>query len=217
MDCRFDLKTHDSLRFADQHGIDGFRPAPDVRASMYEVEVKVRAEHGPVRDRLRERGATFLGRVRQVDTYYDHPGRSFVETDEALRVRREVPAEGDPVTRLTYKGPLVESASKTREEVETRVGDADALDRILQELGFDPVPAVRKDRERFALAGYTVTLDSVDGAGSFVEVERESSDEEIEELRDGARDLLRTLDLDPDEHVRTSYLELVLDSTGDGS
>jgi adenylate cyclase class 2 len=179
---------------------------------MYEVELKVRADHGPVRDRLRDRNADRVGRVRQVDTYYDHPARSFPATDEALRIRREEPADGDSVTRLTYKGPLVESASKTREEIETDVGDAGALDALLRELGFDPIPQVSKERERFALDEYTVTLDAVEEVGSFVEVERQGTEDEIETLRDGARDLLWDLGLDPDDHVRTSYLEMVLDA-----
>ena len=188
---------------------------------MYEIEVKVRAEHESVRRELQRRGAEPLGAVRQVDTYYDHPNRSFAETDEALRLRRERRLDGDQgedgegageaTARLTYKGPLVESASKTREEVETGVADASAVDAILGAVDFDPVEQVRKERERFAVSGYTVTLDSVEGAGEFVEVEREGSEAEIEDLREGARDLLRDLGLDPEEHVRTSYLELVLE------
>jgi adenylate cyclase class 2 len=181
---------------------------------MYEIEVKVRADHDPVRDRLRARDAERVGQVRQADTYYDHPARSFATTDEALRIRREKPADGDPATRLTYKGPLVESASKTREEIETNVGDADAFDAILLELGFEPAPEVSKERELFTLEGYTVALDTVDRVGSFVEIERQGTGAEIETLREGARNLLRDLGLDPTDHVRTSYLELVLDARG---
>jgi adenylate cyclase class 2 len=179
---------------------------------MYEIEVKVRADHDPVRDRLRSRDAERVGQVRQVDTYYDHPARSFATTDEALRVRREEPIGDDPATRLTYKGPLVESTSKTREEFETDVGDADAIDAILRKLGFEPTPEVSKERELFALEGYTVTLDTVDRVGTFVEVEHGGTKAEIETFREGARDLLRELGLDPADHVRTSYLELVLDA-----
>ncbi|MFB6296592.1 MAG: class IV adenylate cyclase [Halobacteriales archaeon] len=187
---------------------------------MYEVEVKVRADHEPVRDQLRERGAKPLGAVRQLDTYYDHPDRAFAETDEALRLRREEAAEGGEdrnggVARLTYKGPLVESASKTREEVETDVGDPEAIDAILGAVGFEAAAEVRKERERFTLSGYTVTLDSVEGAGEFVEIEREGTEGEIGALREGARDLLSDLGLDPTEHVRTSYLELVLEDEGE--
>jgi len=175
---------------------------------MYEVEVKVRAAHGPVRDALAAAGARDRGTVEQADTYYDAPHRSFAETDEALRIRRER-RDGESVARLTYKGPLVEAASKTREEVETGVESGDAIAAILDALGFVPVETVRKVRHRFALDDYAVTLDEVTGLGEFVEVETEA--ETIEPARRGAYEVLERLGLDPDEHVRTSYLGLLLE------
>ncbi|MFB6136629.1 MAG: class IV adenylate cyclase [Halobacteriaceae archaeon] len=178
---------------------------------MYEVEVKVRADHGPVREALEASGATRLGRVEQVDTYYDAPHRDFAETDEALRVRRER-ASGEESVRLTYKGPLVEAASKTREEFETGVDDGEATAAILAALGFDAAAEVAKERTRYELDGYTVTLDRVDGLGEFVEVETAVEGEEaVEPAREGARDLLRDLGLDPGEQLRTSYLGLLLE------
>ncbi|MDX1746967.1 MAG: CYTH domain-containing protein, partial [Halobacteriales archaeon] len=61
---------------------------------MYEVEVKIRADHEPVREQLAALEATSLGSITQADTYYDHPCRSFVETDEAVRIRREEDVTG---------------------------------------------------------------------------------------------------------------------------
>ena len=186
---------------------------------MYEVELKLRAGHGRVRERLDALGAEPLGRVEQVDTYYDAPHRSFAETDEALRVREERTdgdrangdgTDGDRTIRITYKGPLVEAASKTREEHETTVGDGAETRAILDGLGFAPAATVRKERERFAYEGYTVTLDTVEGLGEFVEVETEA--EAVEAAREGAVAVLRELGLDPDEQVRTSYLGLLLDA-----
>jgi adenylate cyclase class 2 len=55
----------------------------------------------------------------------------------------------------------------------------------------------------------------VDGLGEFVEIERDASDEDIENARDGARDVLRELNLDPNEHVRTAYLDLQLSAIDD--
>lgn len=176
---------------------------------MYEVELKLRTAHDPVRDRLRALGAEELGRVSQEDTYYDAPHRSFAETDEALRVRRERGPDGSSV-RVTYKGPLVEAESKTREEHETAVADEAELRAILEGLGFTPSATVRKERDRFGYEGYTVTLDSVDGLGEFVEVETEA--EAIAGAREGAKAVLRELDLDPESQVRTSYLGLLLDA-----
>lgn len=204
---------------------------------MYEVEVKVPASHDDVRKELGDADADRIAQVRQVDTYYDAPHRDFAETDEALRLRREThdPAfgsdsaaldtpdsappdttEGDAgapeTTKLTYKGPLIDAESKTREEHETAVADGDTAAAIFDGLGFEPAAVVEKEREFFEIDGYTITLDRVEGLGEFVEVEteaRESTD--VESLRRGAFDVLRRLGLDPDEQVRTSYLGLLLE------
>lgn len=173
---------------------------------MYEVEVKVRAELGDVRDRLAALGAAEVGAETQRDTYYDHPNRSFADTDEALRIRRTA-AEAV----LTYKGPRVEDASKTREEVETTVDDGDVMAAMLEHLDFEESATVEKERECYEHDDYTVTLDRVVGAGEFVEVETEGGEDEIDVLREGAYDVLEELGLDPSTQIRTSYLELVQD------
>jgi adenylate cyclase class 2 len=186
---------------------------------MYEVEVKIRTAHDEVHDRLEDADAEPLGSVVQADTYYDAPHRNFVETDEALRVRQETPEAGEPRTYLTYKGPLVDDASKTRREAETAVADGSAVDGVLTGLGFEAAATVRKDRERYALEGYTVTLDDVDGLGEFVEVETETEsdgDGDLETAREGAFDVLESLGLDPEAGIRTSYLGLLLGEDAQG-
>ncbi|WP_440765248.1 class IV adenylate cyclase [Natronorubrum sp. DTA7] len=181
---------------------------------MYEVEVKVPANLEAVRTRLEALDADRERAIVQVDTYYDAPHRSFVETDEALRIRRESnPEAGSDETRITYKGPLLDEQSKSREEHETTVGDGETMDAVLTNLGFEPAATVRKERERFALDGYTITLDSVDSVGEYVEVETDVETEaDLESARNGAYDVLERLGLDPDEQLRTSYLGLLLES-----
>jgi len=186
--------------------------------------VKVRADHAAVEAALTAAGATPESVVAQVDTYYDPPHRDFGATDEALRIRRVAPVEapgddpGETVAaamdaagsgRVTYKGPLVEAASKTREEIETGVEDAERLGQILVRLGFEAVGTVKKVRSKYRLEGYEVVLDDVVGLGSFVEVDATAAEAEIEEVREGAHDLLDSLGLDPTTQIRTSYLELV--------
>ncbi|PSP47771.1 class IV adenylate cyclase [Halobacteriales archaeon QH_7_69_31] len=130
-----------------------------------------------------------------------------VEIGEVFWIWWEI-SVGDIESRVTYKGPLVESASKTREERETGVEDGDTMERILTTLGFDRFETVEKHRERFEHGEYTVTLDSVSGLGEYVEVETEA--EAVEPAREGAVALLQDLGLDPDAQIRTSYLELLL-------
>jgi len=184
---------------------------------MYEVELKLRADHDAVAPRLEERGS-FRGEFLQIDTYYDAPHRRFAETDEALRVRRETGRERT-TTRLTYKGPLVESESKTRAEYETAVDDADAIARILDALGFSPAATVEKERSIYAVDGYTVALDRVDGLGEFVEIEIgiEREAEDVSTAREGAYDVARALDLDPADQIRASYLGLLLENDAGGT
>ena len=187
---------------------------------MYEVELKVATDHKSVRSRLEEMGATPVESLRQVDTYYDAPDRNFAETDEALRIRREQPTDDDARTYVTYKGPLVDSHSKTREEAETQVTDYDSMHAILSGLGYEPAADVAKDRTRYELDGCEVVLDVVDGLGEFVEVELETdgeldgdgtNHETLVSLRDQAADVLRSLELDPGEQIQTSYLGLLLE------
>jgi len=187
---------------------------------VYEVELKVRAAHDPVRDRLRAMEADDGGAVQQRDRYYDAPHRSFADRDEALRVRPEapVPPDADPIDRrtdtrtlLTHKGPRIEDGSKTRREVETEVANADAIEVLLEGLGFEPAVTVEKRRDRYRLNDVTVSLDTVDALGSFVEVETKVQGEgAIDGAETRVRDRLTALGLDPESHVPDSYLELLL-------
>ncbi|MDB2242312.1 class IV adenylate cyclase [Halorubrum ezzemoulense] len=187
---------------------------------MYEVEIKVPADLDATRERLREVGAEHVAAKRQRDTYYDAPHREFAETDEALRIRREMPlsdGEGsassadDPAATITYKGPLLDEASKTRAEHETGVDDGEALAAALSGLGFEPAATVEKRREFWAYDGFTVTLDAVTGLDEYVEIERAvESEGEVDAAREAAIEALDRLGLDADDQVRTSYLGLLL-------
>ena len=198
---------------------------------MYEVEIKVPAALDETRERLRGAGAERVDARRQRDTYYDAPHREFAETDEALRIRRETPlssddgpssasddgpsSEADESATFTYKGPLIEGASKTRAEHETGVDDGEALAAALSGLGFEPAETVEKRREFWSYDGFTVTLDAVTGLDEYVEIEREvEAEAEVDAAREAAIAALDRLDLDADDQVRTSYLGLLL--TGDG-
>ena len=175
---------------------------------MYEVEVKVPADIEVVAERLDELGAEQVDTVIQTDTYYDAPHRDFAETDEAFRVRRET-RKGVTNAKVTYKGPLLEAASKSRKEFETGVEDGDDIDAIVQHLGFEPAATVRKNRRVYEVREYDVTLDAVDDVGEFIEVERET-DGDIEPVREGVYEVLQDLGLNPSDQQRTSYLGMLL-------
>lgn len=178
---------------------------------MYEVELKVPADHQAVRTTIEAMSATSLSTVHQRDTYYNAPHRDFATTDEALRLRQQRAAGADTwQAELTYKGPLVDDQSKTREEIEIDIDEPTQLDTILERLGFEATATVEKTRERYQIDELLVTLDAVDELGEFVEIETET-DSDIDHAREQVYACLDKLGLDAEETIQTSYLGLLLE------
>lgn len=178
---------------------------------MLEAEVKLALDESAgsrLRARLADLGATPLHDVRQVDVYFAHPLRDFAATDEALRLRLE-----DGAVRITYKGAKLDPPLKTREEIELGIeGGIDAARTLLERLGFRAVATVAKEREEHRLPGATavvVSLDRVEGLGTFCEVE--TSARTPAEGRAVLTAALEALELDGRPPIVASYLELLLD------
>ncbi|WP_445474303.1 class IV adenylate cyclase [Methanococcoides methylutens] len=171
---------------------------------MIEIEIKVRAGHGPVRDRILEMGALKVRTEDHLDVYYNAPHRDFAETDEALRLRS---VNGG--TRMTYKGRKLDSVSKTREEFETPV-DGTAAKGILLSLGFFESGIVKKTRDIYRYGDITICLDSVEGLGEFVEVEL-VADSDIDSHRELLFEFLESIGIKKEDSIRTSYLEMVME------
>jgi adenylate cyclase class 2 len=177
-----------------------------------EVERKYRLQDTVgVRARLDALGVAFGPPERQVDRYFNHPARNFAETDEALRIR----SIGER-NFVTYKGPKLDRAVKTRRELEPALADgaatADQFAEVLVALGFRPTTSVIKHRASAELARhgvrYQICWDEVDRLGTFLEIELV-----VEEGADGAaRDkvLLLEADLKLTTVEPRSYLSLVL-------
>ena len=179
---------------------------------MLEVELKFR-RHEPDRllERLAELGARDDGRVRQTDTYFNHPARDFGLTGETVRVR-------DTAGRaaLTYKGPLVDGETKSRRETEIDLAGTTARERMvdwLEAVGFRPVGTVEKLRHAWALvrADRTVeiALDDVVGLGRFVELETLADDRDFPAARGLLLALAGELELSAAE--RRGYLTMLLE------
>ncbi|MEM1519569.1 MAG: class IV adenylate cyclase [Pyrobaculum sp.] len=169
---------------------------------MLEVEVKYRCDVKSLRDRLLSRGFSFSGAGEEVDVYFQHPCRNFVETDEALRVRIT-----DSHVTVTYKGPRIGVGAKTREEISMSVG-GDVLE-LFRRLGFVEVARVKKRREYYKRGDVSISLDVVEGLGEFVEIEKVVYDHgEVSKAVEELRSLGAELGLV--EEVRETYLELIL-------
>jgi adenylate cyclase class 2 len=112
----------------------------------FEVELKHRVDdEAALVARLAECGAVLSPPITQSDQYFAHPSRDFAQTDEALRIR----VVGDQAF-VTYKGPKLDTATKTRRELELPLDPSDAGGRkfaeLLAAIGFTPVAVVTKQR-----------------------------------------------------------------------
>jgi adenylate cyclase class 2 len=177
-----------------------------------EVEQKHRVDDvAALVSKLEKRGVSIGPPVTQVDQYFAHPARDFATTDEALRIR----TVGDK-SFVTYKGPKLDTTTKTRRELELPLAESDAdasrFRELLMALGFRPVATVRKQRRTFHVQhrAYKVegALDACDDVGTFVELELQADDADIDDARATIASLAGELNLGNSE--RRSYLELLL-------
>jgi adenylate cyclase class 2 len=104
------------------------------------------------------------------DRLFDTEQQHLRQAGTALRVRRDG-------TRaiLTFKGPAQPAHIKSREEIETGVGDAEVAEAILHGLGFRCWFRSQKRREEYRLGKALVTIDDTP-IGVFVEIEAAPDD-----------------------------------------
>jgi adenylate cyclase class 2 len=172
---------------------------------MLEVELKVKVPSlGPVREKLGRKNAQFLGKVHEHDIFYNAPHRDFGQTDEAVRVRYT-----DDNAVVTYKGPKIKKYGlKAREELNFAVESGETFETMLLRLGFTRTIEVNKWRENYSIGPASVSLDDVDGLGTFVEIEvlAEDGDENpTKEIENLAKEIGVK-----GEPILDSYLELLL-------
>ncbi|MEM4279968.1 MAG: class IV adenylate cyclase [Archaeoglobaceae archaeon] len=163
-----------------------------------EVEAKFRLKEG-VLEKI-ERIAKFVEEKEEFDLYFNHPCRDFAKTDEALRLRIE------KRVKMTYKGPKVDSETKTREEINVLVDSFENTVKLLESLGFKRFRTVKKTRKIFSIGNAIVCVDHVEGLGNFIEIEVGNLAEKEKIFQ-----IAESLGYSREESIRASYLELILE------
>lgn len=121
-----------------------------------------------MRRRLRKLGyQVHARRVFESNSIFDLAGGALRTQGELIRVRR-VGKNGV----LTFKGPPLSGPHKSREEIETRVDDPDAMQAILEKLGFRRVFRYDKYRTEYEVPDKNgvVTVDETP-IGNYIEIE----------------------------------------------
>ena len=188
---------------------------------LYEVEVKLPLiDKDAMKEAIQQLGGIETNSEMQVDDYYDHPCRSFSETDESIRVRHRTRTEGQSLSKtghtpveLTYKGPKIDNTTKTRIEYTVDLPDSESIAQILLNTGFKLVAKIVKHRAFFKIEGITASLDTVTDVGSYIEFELMAYGKDEMKKASGIRDdITEVAFMDETDMVRESYLELYLEN-----
>lgn len=142
----------------------------------------------------------FAARRLQDDRLYDTADQMLFKQRSALRVRRE-----DGCTFITFKGPVQPGITKSREEIETSLDDAAAIELMLSRLGFAPWFRYQKYREEFRAGDAIAAIDETP-AGVFLE---------IEGSEDAILALASRLGRSPADFILDSYRAIWVQARGD--
>ncbi|MFG3495300.1 class IV adenylate cyclase [Streptomyces sp. NPDC047928] len=146
-----------------------------------ETERKRDAEDcaGLLPGRLSALGYRRSGSYTETDDYYGRPDVDYLRTVECLRVR-----ERDDFCEITYKPATTEAATDgivSKRETNVRLdgaGQGEEARRLLEAIGMVFLARVTKHRSAYThpvLDEVTVTLDTVEDVGVFVETEVNTS------------------------------------------
>ena len=191
---------------------------------MLEIEMKFRVANAAEYERLISEtlGASFGAPTVESDVFFTNEALGFPNEGKSLRIRRR----GNYLA-ATFKGPRLDSQTKTREEIELTLVDerpelseenARRVDearanwiRFYERLGFSQYGVVTKSRRRasteYGGRQFEITLDEIDGLGVFTELEVSAEKEEFVDARAVVMLLAQKLGLR--ETVTSSYLSMV--------
>ena len=147
---------------------------------LIERERKYRLSEADARaleTKLRADGATERREIQESIIFRaDH-----LKKDTIVRLR----TIGDQ-RELTFKGPKkVKGMDKVREELNAEIGEGPMVE-ILEEMGFRAVISYRKDSRIFEFEGVLVSVDRLNGIGTFCEIEVPDLDHDLDAV---AKDL----------------------------
>lgn len=152
---------------------------------MIEVEKKYRLttrQRDAVLKRLPEMGANLEGEDFEENTLYS--GAALSDGSCVLRLRRI----GSKAT-LTYKKRLPSSSAiKQQREEETSISDPEAMEAILEALGFTPALVYEKRRQTWRLGKTEIVIDVLP-FGLFMEIEGRATEIKAVERKLGLKGL----------------------------
>lgn len=153
-----------------------------------------------VRNLLLQLGAVSHGRCFENNLRLDDASRTLASQHVVLRLRQVAGPDGSSSARLTVKSPATSSDAflSFRNEVETEIGDGEAMLKALAMLGYRPYWRYEKRRETFTWNDVEAVIDQLP-IGWFLEIEGSPQ---------GIRALAEQLGLNMADGITASYARL---------
>lgn len=172
---------------------------------MREIEIKLKASDlEAVAAKLRELGCALSEPKTQEDRNFIHKDDVNWFAEPGTWVYPRLRIENGKPLKLTVKKPLKNEMDCAEHEIE--VDDADEAASIMGMFDYIPGVTVRKTRRTGVYKDYTITLDSVDKLGSFMEIERVLKDGDAEKIQEEMFTFAKeTFGLERDESVMKGY------------
>ena len=152
----------------------------------------------------------------QTDTYYTPPHRDFLANDivsEWLRIRE---ANGRCSINFKQWLPIGAEIQNRCDEYESAVSDAFAVKRILCLLDFREIAVVKKKRNSWMFQGVEISIDEVEGLGTFIELEAAETvrEDKIDEQYKRFAEMLDVLDARTSPRDRRGYPYQIIELAG---
>lgn len=179
---------------------------------MIEAEIKARLVDPDAVRRQLEQWAPGVAET-YADTYFDTPDQALAAQQRELRVRTVAGPDGTR-HRLTFKDRPVDAATQSKPELEMTVSDPVEAAAILTGLGYPAELAFTKECVNFEVTrrgrrflATVVTVPEI--AGTFLEVETQAREDDVEPALAAVRSLLAELGIGEGEWTIDAYTEAV--------
>ncbi|MBI5621844.1 class IV adenylate cyclase [Candidatus Falkowbacteria bacterium] len=169
---------------------------------MKEVEVKAKVhDQNMIRTKLQALGCVLSEPIRQHDQVFLTAGMTLDQVsrgDCILRIRQT-----DHEIILTLKKQLTNELDNV--ELELLITDPITAKSLIEHLGFEPVIEIIKTRQTAKYSGMNICLDTVEGLGDFIEVEKMTDAADSLAVQDELFTWLKTLGIAETDRILQGY------------
>ena len=142
---------------------------------------------------------------RQIDTYLKNENDT--ERKLVIRIRKNYTSNQ---ALLTFKGKAISKYDIAWQDYDTTIENPDQLEDVLVSNGYIYVCLIDKLRQSFSYKDFEINIDNVKNLGLFIEIEKNGTKNEVENIKKEIIELLNKLGLNNSDIINQGYVQLIL-------